>query len=156
MSQDEQMESTFRQICASLELSKSATDLVLGLWASCQFFDDVLDLDSEKAGSALDGVMRFLLIESHLSAFYQQNAIAISSCIAVQLAKWKAANYAEENGFADVKSYMWRAGFYDLLLLIVMLDKGIDYANASARDILQCYGEQFQEYLTEFHGGQNA
>lgn len=138
---------TIELICQQLELSADAGDWVMGMWQAIQFFDDIEDGEFEKARELNLQVLNFLLVDSPTNHFYFQNSLAISSCVAIQLAKWLAANDAENENARDEKSFMWRAGFYDLLLLVVMIDRGRTFANENARAILALYGEALPDYL---------
>lgn len=140
---------TIELICQQLALSAEASHWVVGMWQVIQFFDDIEDGEFEKAQEFNLQVLNFLLVDSPINNFYASNVFVISSAVAIQLAKWIAANSAEKANARDAKSYMWRAGFYDLLLMVVMLDRGRAFANENARAILSLYGETLPDYLGE-------
>ena len=66
--------------------------------------------------------------------------------MAVQLLKWQASDKAERDGRADAKSFMWRAGYYDLVLFVNLLCNGPSAPIAP----LSLYGETLADYLKEF------
>lgn len=45
---------------------------------------------------------------------------------------------------------MWRAGFYDVALLVVCLVHGYEKAIPMAKEIMDFYGETLEGYLEEF------
>jgi hypothetical protein len=56
----------------------------------------------------------------------------------------------ERAGQADARSYVWRAGYYDLILIVVQLCHGVDVATKLAPIVMQMYGETLADYLKEF------
>jgi hypothetical protein len=70
--------------------------------------------------------------------------------LALLVMKWKASDDAERAGQADARSFIWRAGYYDLVLLVVLLTKGHATAMKNAVKIMHLYGEQLDVYLKEF------
>ena len=83
--------------------------------------------------------------------FYQANHAALSSALATALLKWKASDEAERAGRADARSFVWRAGYYDVVLLVYALCHGQDKAMRDAETILGLYGETYAEYRKEFN-----
>jgi hypothetical protein len=70
--------------------------------------------------------------------------------LALLVMKWKASDDAERAGQADARSFIWRAGYYDLVLLVVLLTKGHATAMKDAVKVMHLYGEQLDVYLKEF------
>jgi hypothetical protein len=70
--------------------------------------------------------------------------------LALLVMKWKASDDAERAGQADARSFIWRAGYYDLVLLVVLLTKGHATAMKDAVKIMHLYGEPLDVYLKEF------
>jgi hypothetical protein len=56
----------------------------------------------------------------------------------------------ERAGNADAKSYMWRAGYYDLVLLVIQICHGYEKALLAAPSVMSLYGETLADYLGEF------
>jgi hypothetical protein len=65
--------------------------------------------------------------------------------------KWQASDQAERAGRADARSFMWRAGFYDVVLMAVALCHGSGHATNVASDVMAIYGEKLEDYLKEFN-----
>ncbi len=130
-----------------LELPQPAIDWLLDLWRVIQVFDDVHDDD------AVGDVMPALwasLVTMPGNPFYQSNAAALQAAVATAILKWHAANVAEEQGQADEKSYVWRAAYYDVVLLVVLLCHGQAAALSMAPLVMMMYGEPFAAYREEF------
>lgn len=126
-----------------LGLSQSALALVVDLWALIQVFDDIEDGHTPKKDEA-DRALYAALVGLAVNEFYSHHRAAIAPALLVAVEKWKAANQAEKTGAHDAKSYMWRAGFYDVLALICLLD------GKPVIPALSLYGETFQDYMKEF------
>ena len=100
----------------------------------------------------------FCLVAGVLSAlvsmpgnpFYQAHAPALQAAVATAILKWHAANVAEAAGKADERSYIWRAAYYDVVLLVTLLCHGKEYALRMAPTIMLMYGEPFADYREEF------
>jgi hypothetical protein len=45
---------------------------------------------------------------------------------------------------------VWRAAFYDVVLMVVALCHGPDKALEMAHDVMGLYGEKYADYLKEF------
>jgi hypothetical protein len=63
----------------------------------------------------------------------------------------------EREGNASAQSYVWRAGYYELVLAAVRLCHGPVAAASVAHKVLGLYGEKLDDYLSEFKkGGSDA
>jgi hypothetical protein len=130
-----------------LELPDAAVDWLLDLWRVIQVFDDIHD------GDPVADVMPALwagLVTMPGNPFYQANAAALQAAVATAILKWHAANEAEDAGQADERSYVWRAAYYDVVLLVTLLCHGKEYALRMAPTIMLMYGEPFAAYREEF------
>ena len=100
----------------ALDLPQPAADWLLDLWRVIQVFDDIHD------GDEVADVMPALwagLVTMPGNPFYQANAAALQAAVATAILKWHAANEAEAAGEADARSFVWRAAYYDVVLLAV-------------------------------------
>jgi len=130
-----------------LDLPPAAVDWLIDLWSTIQVFDDMHD------GDAVEDVMPALwgaLVSMPGNPFYQSNAGALQGAVATAILKWHAANVAEASGKADEKSYVWRAAYYDVVLLAVLLCHGQAVALDMAPVVMMMYGEPFADYREEF------
>lgn len=136
----------------SLCLTPDASRWLIDVYEAAQFFDDVFDGDHEKAHEkCLDNVFRLLVLMPS-NPFFYRNAAALLPIIHVNCLKWVAANNAEKNGAADEKSFVWRAGYYDLVLAVFSIEHGPQNAAAVSDKILSLYGEKLDDYLIEMRG----
>lgn len=131
-----------------LGLSKDAEQFICLLFEITQFIDDVHD-NQVKKYQAYEHVYK-ILYDWPSNQFLQRHAAFLLPVIAVQIGKWQAANYAEDNGLADEKSYNWRAGFYDVVVAVIQLEQGLENIEQKAHIALSCYAETFESYREEF------
>lgn len=123
----------------ALGLPAPAKAWLLDLWTVIQVLDDAADGDkSADAGRAAMAVFW----DMPLNPFYRDFAAALQPVLKLQVLKWCAANEVEAAGQADERSYIWRAGYYDVVLMVCSLC-GRDQGAAA----LLLYGETFTEYM---------
>lgn len=132
-----------------LDLPPEAAGWLLDVWQMIQALDDVADGDVIDR-PRLDRAIWASLVTMPANPFYLANAAALQAGLALLVLKWQASDDAERAGKADARSFMWRAGFYDLVLLVVLLTKGHAGAMNSAMTVMHLYGETLHEYLKEF------
>lgn len=121
----------------------------MDVWRMIQAWDDVADGD-EIERDRLGNAIWASLVTMPANPFYIANFQALQAGLALQILKWQAAEDAERTGQADPRSFIWRAGFYDLVLLVVLLTKGHATAMKDAVKVMHLYGETLPEYLKEF------
>lgn len=131
----------------ALGLPDDASEWMLGVWNLWQVFDDFAD-NGAVHRDEMDAALWFSQIGSCTNPFFMRNAGSLLPVLAVQIQKWQASDLMERAGQADERSYMWRAGYYDLLLLVTHLATGVTREKAAA--VLSLYGETFQQYREEF------
>ena len=132
----------------TLDLPPAAVDWLLDLWQVIQVFDDAHD------GDPVGDVMPALwasLVSMPSNPFYVANAAALQGAVATAILKWHAANEAEDAGEADERSFVWRAAYYDVVLLVVLLCYGQTEALRLAPVVMLMYGEPFAAYREEFN-----
>ena len=134
---------------APFELPDAAVAWLLDLWAVIQVWDDVADKDAI-ARPDLDAAILKSLVTMPGNPFFQANASVLLPVVAGMIAKWKAADDAEVAGQADERSFMWRAGYYDVILAVIMCAHNAGTAMRVARHVMHLYGETFAEYRKEF------
>ena len=133
----------------TLELPPDAALWLLDVWQMIQTLDDVADGDPVSRGD-LNAAIWASLVTMPGNSFYQANVAPLQAGLAMLVLKWQASDDAERAGQADARSYMWRAGYYDLVLLVVLLTKGHATAMKNAMTVMQLYGEKLDDYLKEF------
>lgn len=133
----------------NLGLPPDAAGWLLDIWQLIQAWDDVADEDGIER-DRLDRAIWASLVTMPANPFYLANAVTLQAGLALLVLKWQASDDAERAGKADARSYMWRAGYYDLVLLVVLLTKGHATAMKYAMTVMHLYGETLHEYLKEF------
>ena len=140
----------------SLMLPADAAEWLLMLWQSIQTFDDYADGDPVRR-EALDATIWNVLVAMPQNTFFSRNVVELVPLVGMMVLKWQASDRVELEGGASAQSYMWRAGYYELVLAAVRLCHGPAAATAVAHKVLGMYGETLDDYLTEFNkGGSDA
>jgi len=132
-----------------LGIPQDAASWLLDVWQVVQTFDDMADGD-EVARADVDKALWSCLVGLQSNPFHVQHGAALVPVLALQILKWQASDDAERAGRADARSFVWRAGFYDLALMVLCLSRGPDMARARAADVMRLYGESLTDYLKEF------
>lgn len=132
-----------------LELPAPAVLWLLDLWKSIQVLDDLADGDPVDRED-LDGAFWRLLVDMPGNPFFQMHSAFLLPALATALLKWKGSDTAERENRADEKSYVWRASYYDIILLTVSLCHGPKIALQAADKVMALYGETFADYRKEF------
>ena len=136
----------------AFNLPPSATAWLVMLWVAIQLFDDVADADPITRDDH-DTVIWATLVAMQSNPFFAHNAAVLLPVVGAMILKWQASDKVERAGHASAQSYMWRAGFYGVVLMTVQLVHGARYAADNAHFVLGWYGERLNDYLGEF---QNA
>ena len=148
-SSDNVLEEFFVEI---LRLPDDAKNWLLGLWDATQFLDDVADRD-EISQHQFDNALHLLLIDMPANGFFAKHTTQLLTALATYVAKWQASDFLERLNRADQRTFMWRAGFYDVVLTVTILCHGLQSASKLAPDILSLYGETYESYKKEFPDG---
>jgi hypothetical protein len=143
------MVDSLRSHFASLMLPPAAQEWLLMLWQAIQTFDDYADNDVVKRDD-LDATIWNTLVAMPQNPFFAQHAAALLSALSVAILKWQASDRQERAGAADARSFVWRAGYYDVVLLTVQLVHGPAAATAVSNKVLGLYGESLDDYMKEF------
>lgn len=133
----------------NLELPESASTWLLDVWDALQGLDDWYDND-EVSKQEKQNVIYKVLVLLPASPFYQQFQASLAPVMSNLVLKWCAANEMEETGEANEVSYVWRAGYYDLILTVTTIVHGFEITSNVASYIAKMYGETFKDYLEEF------
>lgn len=132
-----------------LALPAPAIEWLLMLWGAIQVFDDVADGDPVERDD-LNAAIWNTLVGMNQNPFWIANAHNLSPVVATMILKWQASDHAERTGRADARSYVWRAGFYDVVMMVVALCHGTKYATDTAHLVMALYGETLEDYMKEF------
>jgi hypothetical protein len=137
-----------RNFMETLSLSEEASDWLLALWEVIQLFDDIAD-GAAVDRDDLDAAIWNTLVGLPSNGFYQRNAHILIPLMGVAVFKWKASDTVERDGGACAMSFVWRAGYYDLVLAAVQIEHGVQAAMDIGQSVLKLYGENFEEYMKE-------
>jgi hypothetical protein len=130
-------------------LPAPAVEWLLMLWGAIQVFDDVADGDPVER-EELNAAIWNTLVGINQNAFWLANSQTLAPVIASMILKWQASDQAERAGKADARSFGWRAGYYDVVLMAVALCHGTQRATQYARQVMELYGETLEDYIKEF------
>ena len=122
-----------------------ATQWLCDMYCALQVFDDAADGDMVDRRE-LDRTIDWCLFGQMANPFFMNHATQLIPLIPIMIDKWQASDEAERNGLADERSYVWRAGFYDLILAANRL-LGVQVPPIQ---IMTLYGETFAQYREEF------
>ncbi len=141
--------SVLRQSFRSLMLPPAAEEWLLMLWQAIQTFDDYADGDKVPRDE-LDATIWNTLVAMPQNPFFAQHSGALFPLVGSMVLKWQASDRVEREGKADARSFVWRAGYYDVVLTVVQLVHGAAAATAVAHQVLNLYGETLEDYIKEF------
>jgi len=134
----------------ALQLPPEAVSWIMALWNAIQVFDDYADGDPVER-SALDATIWDTLVSMPTNPFFLKNVFTLGPALGLAVLKWQASDKVEREGKANAQSYMWRAGFYDVILAVVQCVHGPAAATAIADKVLGLYGETWEQYKEEFN-----
>ena len=132
-----------------LALPAPATEWLLMLWGAIQVFDDVADGDPVERED-LNAAIWNTLVGMNQNSFWTTNSQTLAPVVATMILKWQGSDQAERAGNADARSYVWRAGYYDVVMMVVALCHGTKYATDNAHLVMALYGETLEDYMKEF------
>lgn len=139
-----------RNLQEGFAITGHAHDWVMGLWNAIQVFDDMADGDFPDRENLL-AMIADTLCNMPANPFFRAHMDTLCPLIAVAILKWKAADDAEREGKPNETSFVWRAGFYDIILAVVQLVHGEEVAKDAAQHVMRLYGENYADYHEEFY-----
>ena len=135
-----------KEALKKLDLESDAIDWLCSLYKIIQFIDDVQDGDKADVESGVWNSIVFF----PTNGFFLRNIQYLSPILSVQILKWMASDEREREGKANAKTYMYRAGFYDVVMEVVLLTHGYKKAKNYAPIVMDTYGETLEDYIEEF------
>ena len=135
------------------ELPSSAVEFVIAIEQFSQFFDDVADKDHDIARASLNLNLYNCFYGLHVNAFFLANRARLLPIMELIVLKWQGSDARERVCEADAVSFVWRAGFYDLLMAVMGIVHGHAYASERAPCVMKYYKETFEDYQKEFPNG---
>ena len=131
-----------------LNLPENAADWLVMGYEAMQVFDDYADGD-EVTRDRLNKTIWDVMISMPLNPFFAANSSSLYPLISATILKWQASDTVERNGEADEVSFVWRAGFYDIVLIVYAIVHGPLKATADAHKVMKMYGEKYPDYIKE-------
>lgn len=148
---DAKVEASFREIFEkALGLPPDAVECLIDIAQAFSTFDDVADEDPVTR-QALDRTLWSTMVGLQMNPFYAANSAWLAPVISVAIMKWQTSDILERKGKADERTFVWRACYYDIVLLVVGIVHGWEVA-ANA-NVIGLYGETYAEYKKEFPDG---
>jgi hypothetical protein len=126
-----------------------AHDWLMALWNAIQVFDDMADQDFPDRENLITAVVDTLVFMP-ANPFFRSNMDTLLPLLAVAILKWRAADDAEIAKQPSEMSFVWRAGFYDIVLAVVQIVHGFEVAKDAAQHVMKLYGENYADYCKEF------
>jgi hypothetical protein len=134
-----------------LELPPDAAEWLLMLFHAIQFFDDIAD-DDEIERDDFNMALWNTLIRMPSNRFFVEHSGHLMPLMSSMILKWQASDSVEREKQPDARSFMWRAGYYDIVLAVLQLCHGVECATKNAHHVMRLYGESLEDYLNEFRG----
>lgn len=137
------------EVLKGFQLPVEAVRYLEDLYLVIQAWDDFVD------GAAMNRDLKDKAIYASLvgipaNPFYIQNAGVLLPLISNSVLKWKAADTAEREGGNLHLAYGWRAGYFDVVLQVLLIVHGPDVAMKTAHKVMELYGERYEDYAQEF------
>lgn len=129
-------------------LPEDARDWLLSLWNAIQVFDDMADGDFPERDK-LDAAICDTLVNMPANVFFQRHRDVLLPLLSVAILKWHASDEAERAKEPNATSFVWRAGYYDIVLAVVQIVHGDEVARGVARTVMNLYGESLSDYMKE-------
>ena len=133
----------------AMNLPPDAARFLLVVYEAWQVFDDFADGDPVKRED-LHATLWNVFVGLPSNPFFQAHSAALVPAMGTGILKWIASDAVERAGQADEVSFVWRAGYYDLVVLVAQLALGPAEAMRLAPSMLKLYGEKFADYRKEF------
>lgn len=147
----EQHRTTMAQALSVLRLPQEANEWLLDMWEAFQGLDDWRDNDGMPKED-IEHIIYVVLAKLPSNPFFQAYANRLLPVVSNVVLKWCGANYHEDNRNQSQlpKCYMWRAGYYDIVLEAVNCVYGHKQAALASGLVMALYGEELKEYMKEF------
>lgn len=144
---------TLRSHLQQLSVPNDAAAWLIGVWDVFQGLDDWVDGTPTDRASQ-DRTVWNACFGLAANPFFAQNSSYLLPLLANVVLKWQASDFVERNGEKDQlpKAYVWRAGYYDLVLQVLLIVHGVETAQKLAPVVMRMYGERYEDYVKEFDG----
>lgn len=130
-------------------LPQAASSWLIMLYEAVQVFDDYADGD-EVSRAQLLKTLHDTLVFMPTNEFYCKNSVFLSPLLINFIQKWHASDVVEWEGNPNEKSFVWRAGYYDIVLAAVGLCLGLEVSAEIGKHVMNLYGDDYAAYIKEF------
>lgn len=124
----------------------NAVALCLDLYRLCQIWDDWYDGDISSKDDILQS-FRIALFEIPTNPFFDAFRKTLTPLLLSVLQQWEVANQMEDGKESPEKSYMLRAGVYQIFHMCLFLAHGDEHAKKHGKDVYSIYGEDVVGFL---------
>jgi len=131
-----------------LALPKDAVNWLVTVFEMAQMLDDAYD-DGSLEPKDVNKLVWNTFVAMPTNPFYMEKAAVLTPVLITTIMKWHAANAVEEKQEPSESSFIWRAGYYDLVLFVVLLCHGEEVARNNAHLVMKLYGEKYSDYIQE-------
>ena len=132
-----------------LSLPADAVEWLCDLYAVTQVFDDFADGDPVER-SDLNRTIYSSIVGMSMNPFFDMNRFTLRPILALALMKWQASDAAERGGNANEVSFVFRSGFYDVVMAVFLICHGREATEKHAELLMGLYGEKYSDYRKEF------
>lgn len=140
------------QLIYTLKLPAQVADYLLSIYKIIQFFDDVADNETHKITRAdFDEVLYQTLVGVYRNKFFSDYAQELLPILSNMIFKWQASDRLERRGKVDEVTFVWRSGYFDLVMHAVTIIHGPERAAEYSEFVLNLYGEKYADYAKEFN-----
>ena len=146
MSSTDWLRKNFKEV---LLLNDSASNWLIMLFDIIQTFDDYADND-KVTREELDNLIWNTLVLFPTNQFYLNNVMSLTPMVSTMVLKWQASDKVELEKKHNEVSFVWRAGYYDIILFVVALCNGAKFAKENSHLVMSLYGEKYEDYKKEF------
>lgn len=136
----------------NLGFSDQAIAWLVDLWNVTQTFDDFRDGDPV-GNEECERAIYKALVTMPCNPFYLRNAVTLAPVVSQFVIKWSGANTVEDAKEVNETSFVWRSGYYDVVVCVATIEHGYETAMKLSPFILKLYGEKYEDYLEEFNNG---
>lgn len=131
------------------QLSPDAQRYLHDFYHVLQAWDDFVDGDEMPRGEK-DKAIYASLVGIPSNPFFVNNSSILLPMQASVVMKWKASDTIERTIGNMHMAYAWRAGFFDLVLQVFLIEFGSARTMELAHLVAGMYGERFEDYVKEF------
>ena len=127
----------------------AAIDFAASLWTVCQEWDDLEDEGKAQNHNAL---LSWLAFGKEYTPYFAANSHLLRPVMLSSYLQWRAANVLDNGNRQDVeKSYMLRAGIYQVWHMMAWIAGGDDWASECGPEIYRTYGETVDSLWSEMN-----